>query len=219
MLGSRGLSYLFKGTGLSRIENNRTIYTNFHTRRIVNAGTLIACFATFRHGRRARGVGTHSESHTVGKDLENRQGDTEGPPRTERLDIDPGAGGEARVPLTTVQRRRKHLESKYIDISYSLRLRNLGFRRIDFFLYTAGGNTSDIGRELLKHKEIVSVGRSVGEHTIDLRAEAIVKDSAQLLDLLELIKAMPNVRDVIWSEIVDVMGKKRSIPSEVIDAL
>jgi DNA-binding Lrp family transcriptional regulator len=123
------------------------------------------------------------------------------------------------VPLTTVQRRRNHLEHKYLDISYSLKLRSLGYRRIDFFLYTAGGNTSEIGRELLKRKEVVSVGRSVGEHTIDLRAEAIIKDSGQLLDLLEAMKGMPNVRDVIWSEIVDVIGKKQSIPSEVIDAL
>ncbi len=123
------------------------------------------------------------------------------------------------VPLSTIHRRRKHLENMYLDITYSLRLRNLGFRRIDFFLFTGGGNTADIGHELLKHKEVVSVGRSVGEHTIDLRAEAIIKDSAQLLDLLEAMKAMPNVRDVIWSEIVDVIGKKRSIPSEVIDSL
>jgi DNA-binding Lrp family transcriptional regulator len=123
------------------------------------------------------------------------------------------------VPLTTVQRRRNHLEHKYLDISYSLKLRNLGFRRVDFFLYTAGGNTSEVGRELLKHKAIVSVGRSVGEHTIDLRAEAIIKDSGQLLDLLEVMKGMPNVRDVIWSEIVDVVGRKQSIPSEVIDSL
>jgi DNA-binding Lrp family transcriptional regulator len=122
------------------------------------------------------------------------------------------------VPLTTVQRRRNHLENKYLDISYSLKLRDLGFRRIDFFLYTAGGNTSEIGRELLKHSEIVSVGRSVGEHTIDLRAEAIIKDSGQLLDLLEVMKGMPNVRDVIWSEIVDVVGRKQSIPSDVIDS-
>jgi len=59
----------------------------------------------------------------------------------------------------------------------------------------------------------------VGEHTIDLRAEAILKDSGQLLNLLEAMKAMPNVRDVIWSEVVDVVGRKQSIPSEVIDAL
>ncbi|HUI00180.1 MAG TPA: Lrp/AsnC family transcriptional regulator [Nitrososphaerales archaeon] len=124
-----------------------------------------------------------------------------------------------RVPLTTVQRRRAHLERKYLDVSYTLRLENLGIRRVDFFLYTAGGNTSEIGRDLLKRREIVSVGRSVGEHTIDLRAEAIIKDSGQLLDLLEAIKGMPNVKDVIWSEIVDVVGRKQSIPSDIIDTL
>jgi hypothetical protein len=71
----------------------------------------------------------------------------------------------------------------------------------------------------LKRDEVVSVGRSVGEHTIDLRAEVIVKDNSELLGLLELVKAMDDVRDVIWSEIVDVMGNKRSIPSGIIDRL
>jgi hypothetical protein len=33
------------------------------------------------------------------------------------------------------------------------------------------------------------------------------------------MKGMPNVEDVIWSGVVDVIGKKQSIPSEVIDAL
>lgn len=123
------------------------------------------------------------------------------------------------VPLTTIQRRRNHLENKYLDVTYSLRLGRLGFRRIDFFLYTAGGGTAEIGRELLRHKQIVKVGQSVGEHTIDLRVEAVIKDSAELLNLLEEMKAMPNVKDVIWSEIVNVIGVKRSIPVEVIDDL
>ena len=40
-----------------------------------------------------------------------------------------------------------------------------------------------------------------------------------LLDLLELIKGMDGVNDVVWSEIVRVMGRKRSIPSAIIDKL
>jgi len=123
------------------------------------------------------------------------------------------------VPATTIQRRRNHLENKYLEITYSLKTRRLGIRRIDFFLYTAGGNTSEIGHRLLRRQEVVSVGRSIGEHTIDLRVEAIVRDSGQLLELLEVMKGMTNVKDVIWSEIVDVIGRKRSIPSEVIDEL
>jgi len=123
------------------------------------------------------------------------------------------------VPATTIQRRRTHLESKYLDITYSLRFRRLGIRRVDFFLNTAGGNASEIGSELLERPEIVSVSRSIGEHTIDLRVEAIVRDNGQLLELLEMMKGMPNVKDVIWSEIVDVIGRKRAIPSHVIEEL
>ena len=63
------------------------------------------------------------------------------------------------------------------------------------------------------------VGQSIGEHTIDLRAEVVVKDNSQLLDLLEEVKALPSVRDVVWSEIVKIVGKKRSVPSSVLDAI
>jgi len=123
------------------------------------------------------------------------------------------------VPLSTVQRRRKQLESKYLDVSYSLRLKNLGFRRVDFFLHVGGGSTSSIGLELLKNNSVVSVSKSVGQHTIDLRAEAVIRENGQLLDLLESMKAMHNVRDVMWSEIVEVIGRKKSVPADIIDAL
>jgi hypothetical protein len=71
----------------------------------------------------------------------------------------------------------------------------------------------------LKLDEVTYVGKSIGEYTIDLRVETIVKDNVMLLDLLELIKAMNGVNDVIWSEIVHVIGRKRSIPSGIIDKL
>ena len=67
--------------------------------------------------------------------------------------------------------------------------------------------------------EVTYVGKSIGEHTIDLRVETIVKDNVILLDLLEKIKGMDGVNDVIWSEIVSVVGRKISIPSSIIDQL
>src|SRR5271155_1291258 len=120
------------------------------------------------------------------------------------------------IPRSTIQRRRRHLEKEYLEHSYSLNLENLGFRRVDLLIYTGGGATQAIARELLKLDEVVYVGRSIGEHTIDLRAEVIIKDNSELLGLLELVKAMPSVKDVIWSEIVDVIGRKRSVPSSII---
>ena len=123
------------------------------------------------------------------------------------------------LPRTTIQRRRNFLEKHYLEFSYALKLDQLGYRRVDLLIYTGGGETVNIAEKLLLREEVVYVGRSIGEHTIDLRAEVIIKDNSQLLDLLEEIKAMPSVRDVIWSEIVKIIGKKRSVPGSIIDAM
>ena len=143
-----------------------------------------------------------------------------------KLLLEPGAGISSHmleqklgIPRSTIQRRRRRLEDTYLEGSYSLNLNNLGFRRVDLLIYTGGGGTQAIAKELLKHEEVTYVGRSIGEHTIDLRAEVIIKDNAELLGLMELVKAMDNVKDVIWSEIVDVIGQKRSVPSSIIDRL
>jgi len=121
------------------------------------------------------------------------------------------------IPRTTVQRRRNYLEKHFLEFTYALKLKDLGFRRVDLLIYTSGGNTRNIAEKLLDREEVVYVGKSIGEHTIDLRVEVIIKDNAQLLDLMEEVKAMQSVRDVIWSEIVQIVGRKKSVPGSVID--
>ena len=121
------------------------------------------------------------------------------------------------LPRTTIQRRRNFLEKHFLEFAYSLKLAELGYRRVDLLIYTGGGDTVSIAEKLLQRDEVVYVGRSIGEHTIDLRAEVIIKDNSQLLDLLEEVKAMGSVKDVVWSEIVKIVGKKRSVPSTIID--
>jgi DNA-binding Lrp family transcriptional regulator len=123
------------------------------------------------------------------------------------------------IPKTTIQRRRKRLEREFLQLSYSLNLEKFGWRRVDLLIATRYGKTSSVAKQLLSNEEVTYVGKSIGEHTIDLRAEIIIKDNAQLLDVLEKVKAMDGVRDTIWSEIVEVVGRKRSIPSKIIDQL
>ena len=111
------------------------------------------------------------------------------------------------------------MEKHFLEFAYSLKLTELGYRRVDLLIYTGGCDTIRIANKLLEREEVVYVGRSIGEHTIDLRAEVIIKDNSQLLDLLEEVKAMPSVKDVVWSEIVKIVGQKRSVPSAIIDNL
>jgi DNA-binding Lrp family transcriptional regulator len=123
------------------------------------------------------------------------------------------------IPQTTISRRLKRLEKDYLSLSYSLNLEKFGWRRVDLLSSTRNGKTDSVAKQLLSNKEVTYVGRSIGEHTIDLRVEIIVKDNAQLLDVLEKVKGMDGVNDAVWSEIVEVMGRNTSIPGEIIDLL
>jgi len=118
------------------------------------------------------------------------------------------------VPATTVQRRRKRLE-KFLEVSYTLSLKTFGWHKVDFLIATESGKTAQIGKKLLEREEIIYVGKSIGQHTIDLRVE----DNAEILRMMELLKATPGIKDVIWTEIVEVVGRKMSVPSQIVDRL
>ena len=123
------------------------------------------------------------------------------------------------LPITTVRRRRKRLETKFLKLHYVLDIEKFGWKRVDFFISIRNGMVNAVANKLLYSDEVTYVGKSIGEHTIDLRVETIVRDNASILDILEKIKAMDGVQDVVWSEIVSVVGKKISIPSSIIDKI
>ena len=123
------------------------------------------------------------------------------------------------IPITTVRRRRKRLESKFLKLHYVLDIEKFGWKRVDFFISIRNGMVNAVANKLLDSDEVTYVGKSIGEHAIDLRVETIVRDNASILDILEKIKAMDGVKDVVWSEIVSVVGKKISIPSSIIDKI
>lgn len=123
------------------------------------------------------------------------------------------------VPLTTVQRRRKRLEGEFLDFAYSLKLEKLGWRKATLLVSTHKGKTSNVGRELLSHVAITTVSRSIGEHTIDLQAEIVFQNNGELLNMIEWVKSFDGVRDVIWTETVEVMGRNGSVPNKVIQQL
>ncbi|HXS60368.1 MAG TPA: hypothetical protein VN703_06100 [Candidatus Sulfopaludibacter sp.] len=123
------------------------------------------------------------------------------------------------LPITTVRRRRKRLESKFLKLHYVMDIEKFGWKRVDFFISIRNGMVNAVANKLLDSDEVTYVGKSIGEHTIDLRVETIVRDNASILDILEKIKAKDGVQDVVWSEIVSVVGKKISIPSSIIDKI
>ena len=113
-----------------------------------------------------------------------------------------------RTSARSISSARKRLEENYIARQYSLDPTKFGWHQIDLLIHTDGGKTMYVGKVLLKLKEVTYVARMIGEHSIDLHAQVIVKDYKDLLNLIEGIKAIDEVREVIWSEIVQTIGTR-----------
>ena len=123
------------------------------------------------------------------------------------------------APLTSIQRRRRLLEKEFFEKQDFFCLEKIGWRSVDFFISTTNGKTYEVAKELLALSQVTFVGKSIGQHPIDLRVETIVKDNIQILDLIERMKAINGIKDVLWSEIVRTVRQKIPIPSHVIDQL
>ncbi|HEY6949360.1 MAG TPA: hypothetical protein VI146_02025 [Nitrososphaeraceae archaeon] len=104
-------------------------------------------------------------------------------------------------------------------IHYVLDIKKFGWKHVDFFVSVRNGMVNAVAKKLLDIDDVTYVGKSIAEHTIDLRIEIIVKDNASTLDLLEKVKAMDGVRDAVWSEIVSIVGRKISFPGSIIDKI
>jgi hypothetical protein len=89
---------------------------------------------------------------------------------------------------------------------------------VDFFISTQNGKNDEVANNLLTKEPIIFVGKTVGQHAIDLKVQSIVKDNRQIHDVMEKMKAMDGIKGVVWSEIVLTMARK-PIPNYVIDQL
>lgn len=121
------------------------------------------------------------------------------------------------IPLTTVQRRRKKLESEFLEMGYTLKLEKLGWRRAELLISTYKGKTSQVGKELLSNNAITRVCRSIGEHTIDLHADIVIRNNGELVNAIEWVKSLEGVKDVIWTEPVEVIGENDFVQFEIVD--
>src|SRR5919198_710512 len=77
------------------------------------------------------------------------------------------------LPATTVQRHRARLEKDVLQQSYTLDLTKFGWHKVDFLIATESGKTGIVAKGLLKRDEVIYLGKSIGQHTIDLRVETI----------------------------------------------
>jgi len=124
---------------------------------------------------------------------------------------------ELEIPLSTVQRRRKRLESIFVEILYSVKAEKFGWHNATLYISTEKGMTSSVAITLLSWQEIItSVSRTMGEANFDIKAEIVFKDNVELLDIMAKVKTIRGIKDVSWTEIVQVLGKNKKCFDDII---
>ena len=127
---------------------------------------------------------------------------------------------ELDIPMTTVQRRRKRLESNLVERNYLLKAERLGWRTATLYVTSENGSTVAIGKKILEMNEMVSsVARNMGEKDMDIRVELFFRTNVELASILELIKSIKGVRNVVWSESIELIGKNDGCYQKIIDLL
>ena len=123
------------------------------------------------------------------------------------------------IPLSTIQRRRKRLEATVLEVTYGVKMEELGWRRALLFISTQKGRTESVGKEILSWNErVLSVVRTMGQNGIDLFLECLFKNNQELLRLMERVKMLEGVNNVFWSESIQVIGKKSENLGEIFDS-
>ncbi len=116
------------------------------------------------------------------------------------------------IGFNETETTRQSLIKKCMTVLYSLDLEKYGWRRITLLITTRGGKTVAVGKKLLELNQVSRVSRTIGEVTIDLTAIAFVRSRIELADLIEDVKSMDGVDDLMWTEVVEVVGTKNAPP-------
>ena len=120
------------------------------------------------------------------------------------------------VPLSTVHRRRKWIESYLVDKSYTLKAESFGMRTAELFISTKNGSTSAVAGELLRMCDVVySVWRTMSESGIDLAAKVICRDHEDLANILERISSISSIDKVRWCNYIQVIGRNNYPSSSI----
>lgn len=110
------------------------------------------------------------------------------------------------IPQSTVQRRKTRLEASVLKRQYELDVHGLGWRNAEILMLAGNGSADRMAQELIEKFDNV-IGTSTRINTTsNLAAYVGFRNSDELHELMEKLRAMPNVTSLEWSEIVRETG-------------
>jgi DNA-binding Lrp family transcriptional regulator len=116
-----------------------------------------------------------------------------------------------KAPLSTVQRRRRHLENTILTRRYEIDLRKQGFRIGEMTIIPENGASKEIIAGIFSKyaKHIHSITVKI-DGAIMLTVSVYFKTTTEIHDIMVGIHSMPGVHQVKFAETVEVIRNKRN---------
>lgn len=117
---------------------------------------------------------------------------------------------ETDVPVTTMMRRMRKIEQRYLTVSYDLNLEAFGLAKLHLLVKIApGAQAATVADNILCAPFVNKVTRVFGATKDNLLVEAIVRsgDFADSSRLIEIIKNIHQIEDVTWFTDIEQLGR------------
>jgi DNA-binding Lrp family transcriptional regulator len=112
-------------------------------------------------------------------------------------------------PLSTIQRRRTRLERTILVKDYAIDVSYANWRSGEVFARVLKGKTEEVAEIFEKYKSNITLVSTTMNNVGNLIFHIYFRTSPQMFSIIEDLRRMPNVEDVLYAEHIEVLGERK----------
>jgi len=113
-------------------------------------------------------------------------------------------------PLSTIQRRRTRLEKTILLKDYAINVKYANWRSGEIFVRVQKGKTNEVAMEVFeKYKNNMTFVTTTMNNVGNLIMHIYFRTSPQMFAIIEDLRRMPNVEEVLYAEHIEVLGERK----------
>lgn len=114
------------------------------------------------------------------------------------------------TPLSTIQRRRTRLERTILLKDYAINIKYANWRSGEIFVRVLKGKTNEVAREVFeRYKNNITLVITTMNNVGNLIIHIYFRTSPQMFSIIEDLRRMQDVLDVLYAEHIDVLGERK----------
>jgi DNA-binding Lrp family transcriptional regulator len=112
-----------------------------------------------------------------------------------------------KVPISTIQRRRKRLVDSILEKKYLIDITKRGLRTGIILANVERGKAKEVAKMILERHKSNAISSSIRiNDQNNVITEIIYNTSSELYNIIAQVKNIPYVSSATWSELVEVVG-------------